>query len=228
MIDLATIPHSPGCYLFSDEGGIILYVGKAKDLKKRVTSYFQKKDHDTKTRNLVALIASVDLMVTDTETEALLLENNLIKKHQPKYNIDLKDAKRYAYIEITKEPFPRIGIERQTRREDATYFGPFVSAAERDAILRVIKRVFFLRSCRKMPGRACLRYHLMSCSAPCVGAVSEGDYRLQVDRASALLRGKSSELLDQLQAEMVKYSGQQEFEKALVLRNQIAAIERLA
>lgn len=227
MIDLATIPHTPGCYLFSDTGGTILYVGKAKDLRKRVTSYFQKKDHDIKTKNLVALIASVDLMVTHTETEALLLENNLIKKHQPKYNIDLKDAKRYAYIEITREPFPRIGIARQTRSEAADYFGPFVSAAERDAILRVIKRVFFLRSCRKLPKRACLRYHLSSCSAPCIGAVSSEEYRVQVDRASALLRGKSRELLDQLRAEMADHSGQQEFEKALVLRNQIAAIERL-
>jgi excinuclease ABC subunit C len=228
MIDLSRIPHAPGCYLFSDMDGTLLYVGKAKDLKKRVTSYFQKKDHDPKTRNLVALIASLDLMVTHTETEALLLENNLIKKHQPKYNIDLKDAKRYAYIEITRETFPRIGIARQTNCGDATYFGPFVSAAERDAILRVIKRVFTLRSCRKLPGRACLRYHLESCSAPCVGAVSEGDYNLQVDRASALLKGKSSELLDQLRTEMAECAGRQEFEKALVLRNQIAAIESLA
>ena len=228
MIDLLEIPHTPGCYLFSDTGGSILYVGKARDLRKRVTSYFRKKDHDPKTRNLVALIASVDLMVTNTESEALLLENNLIKKHQPKYNIDLKDAKRYAFIEITRETFPRIGIARQTRTGDATYFGPFVSAAERDAIMRVIKRVFSLRSCKKLPKRACLRYHLKSCSAPCVGAVSEADYRVQVDRASALLRGKSSELLSQLHAEMAEYSGQQEFEKALVLRNQITAIERLA
>ena len=110
--------------------GTIIYVGKAKDLKKRVTSYFQKKDHDPKTRNLVAAIASMDVMVTNTETEALLLENNLIKKHQPKYNIDLKDAKRFAYIELTREPFPRIGIARRTRKEDAVYFGPFVSAAK--------------------------------------------------------------------------------------------------
>jgi len=228
MIDLTAIPHTPGCYLFSDAGGTIIYVGKARDLRKRVTSYFRKKDHDIKTKNLVALIASVDLMVTHTETEALLLENNLIKKHQPKYNIDLKDAKRYAYIEITKEPFPRIGIARQTKRGDALYFGPFVSAAERDAILRVIKRVFVLRSCRKLPARACLRYHLKSCSAPCIGAVSQEEYRRQVDRASALLRGKSGELLALLRAEMAECAGRQEFEKALVLRNQIAAIGHLA
>lgn len=228
MIDLPAIPHSPGCYLFSDTAGTILYVGKAKDLRKRVTSYFQKKDHDIKTQNLVALIGSVDIMVTNTESEAFLLENNLIKKHQPKYNIDLKDAKRYAYIEITKDPFPRIGIARQTRADEAQHFGPFVSAAERDAILRVIKRVFLLRSCRKLPKRACLRHHLKSCSAPCIGAVSEEEYRLQAGRAAALLRGKSSELLAQLRAEMEECAGRQEYEKALLLRNQIAAIEGLA
>ena len=103
MIDPSTLPGNPGCYLFSDENGTIIYVGKAKNLKKRVTSYFQKTDQDPKTRNLVARIASVSVMVTNTETEALLLENNLIKKHQPKYNIDLKDAKRFAYIELTRD-----------------------------------------------------------------------------------------------------------------------------
>ena len=156
MIDPTTLPDDPGCYLFSDEAGTIIYIGKAKNLRKRVTSYFQKTDHDPKTRNLIARIASVSVMVTNTETEALLLENNLIKKHQPKYNIDLKDAKRFAYIELTKEPFPRIGFARRTSTADATYFGPFVSAAERDALLRVIKRVFRLRSCKKLPKRACL------------------------------------------------------------------------
>jgi excinuclease ABC subunit C len=228
MIDTALIPHTPGCYLFSDTAGTIIYVGKAKDLKKRVTSYFQKKDHDKKTQNLVNLIASVDIMVTDTETEALLLENNLIKKHQPKYNIDLKDAKRYAYIELTREKFPRVGIARQMNRMDARYFGPFVSAAERDALLRVIKRVFSLRSCRKLPKRACLRHHMRTCCAPCVGGISEGDYQVQVDRAMALLKGKSSELIARLQQDMAECSAAEEFEKALTIRNQIAAIEHLA
>jgi excinuclease ABC subunit C len=140
MIEYHSLPHAPGCYLFSDESGTIIYVGKAKDLKKRVTSYFQKKDHDRKTENLVAAIASLDVMVTNTETEAFLLENNLIKKHQPKYNIDLKDAKRFAYIELTREPFPRIGFARRTHKEDATYFGPFVSAAGRDDVIHCSKR----------------------------------------------------------------------------------------
>ncbi len=228
MIDLTELPDDPGCYLFSDESGEIIYIGKAKNLKKRVASYFQKTDHDPKTTNLIARIASVSMMVTNTETEALLLENNLIKKHLPKYNIDLKDAKRFAYIELTKEPFPRIGFARRTSTAGATYFGPFVSAADRDALLRVIKRVFRLRSCRKLPKRACLRYHMKSCSAPCIGVISEEDYHLQVERAAALLKGKSGELLVSLRSEMAEYSAHQDYEHALLLRNQIGAIEHLA
>jgi excinuclease ABC subunit C len=228
MIDYSALPHAPGCYLYSDEAGTIIYVGKAKDLKKRVTSYFTKNDHDPKTRNLVAAIASVDVMVTNTETEALLLENNLIKKYQPKYNIDLKDAKRLAYIELTREPFPRIGIARRTGSDDASYFGPFVSAAGRDDVIRVIKRIFLLRSCKKLPKRACLRYHMQTCSAPCIGAISEEEYHKSIELATALLKGRTRELLTRLRTEMAEQSSRQEYEKALSLRNQIAAIERLA
>ena len=227
MIDLANLPHAPGCYLFSDNAGTIIYVGKAKDLKKRVTSYFQKTDHDAKTEKLVERITEIDFVVTNTETEALLLENNLIKKHQPKYNIDLKDAKRFAYIEISNEPFPRIGIARK-RTKGATYYGPFVSAVERDAVLRTIKRTFTLRSCRRLPKRACLRYHMQSCSAPCIGVISPEEYRVQVDRAVTLLKGKGSEVVKQLREEMAACSTAQEYEKALSLRNQIGAIERLS
>ncbi len=228
MFDTATLPGDPGCYLFFDKGGTVIYVGKAKNLKKRVSSYFQKKDHDIKTRNLVSSIARVSVMVTNTETEALLLENNLIKRHQPKYNIDLKDAKRYAYIELTREQFPRIGIARRTAKGEASYFGPFVSAAERDALIRVIKRVFLLRSCRKLPRRACLRHHLHTCSAPCIGSISEEDYRRQVDRATALLKGKSNDLLVSLREEMAGHVANEDYEKALVLRNQMTAIGHLA
>jgi excinuclease ABC subunit C len=227
MIDLTSIPVNPGCYLFSDEAGTVIYVGKAKNLKKRVTSYFQKTDHDPKTRNLISRIETVSVLVTNTETEALLLENNLIKKHQPKYNIDLKDAKRFAYIELTREPFPRIGIARRMNTADAMYFGPFVSASERDALLRVIKRIFCLRSCKKLPKRACLRYHMKSCSAPCIGLISGEDYHQHVERASALLKGKSGELLTLLRTEMAACSGAQDYERALILRNQIVAIEHL-
>ncbi len=228
MIDLATLPHAPGCYLFSDQAGEIIYIGKAKDLRKRVTSYFQKKDHDAKTEALVANIASFDLMITNTETEALILENTLIKKHQPHYNIDLKDAKRFAYIELTREPYPRIGIARRTTRGKATYFGPFVSAMARDEILQFVKRIFTLRSCRKLPKRACLRYHMGSCSGPCIGAVSVEEYQVQVERATTLLRGNGTELLKILQDEMAECSRRMEYERALRLRNQIAAITALS
>ena len=228
MIDCSHLPHAPGCSLFSDESGTIIYVGKAKDLKKRVTSYFQKTDHDPKTRNLITRIASVDFVATTSEVEAFLLENNLIKKHLPRYNIDLKDAKRFAYIEISRDPFPRIGIARRTTKGKGTYFGPFVSAAERDQVLRVIKKVFSLRSCRKLPKRACLRYHMQSCSAPCIGKISEEDYRKHVERVALLLKGKGGELLKALRAEMAQRSEGQDFEKALALRNQIRAIEHLA
>jgi len=228
MFDTATLPGTPGCYLFFDKDGTVIYVGKAKHLKKRVSSYFQKKDHDPKTTRLVEVIARVSVMVTNTETEAFLLENNLIKKHQPKYNIDLKDAKRYAYIEITREPFPRIGIARHTVVGESTCFGPFVSAAERDALIHMVRRIFLLRSCRRLPKRACLRHHMHTCSAPCVGAISQEEYQRQVDRAAAILKGKSSELLLSLREEMAGCSAREEYEKALVLRNQIDAVTHLA
>jgi excinuclease ABC subunit C len=227
MIDTASLPENPGCYLYSDTTGTIIYVGKAKNIRKRVSSYFTKKDHDPKTKSLVAHISSVDVVVTDTETEAFLLENTLIKKHQPKYNIDLKDAKRYAWIELTKEEFPRLVIARKTTG-DGTFFGPFVSAAERDYVLRVAKKVFHLRTCKKIPKRPCLRRHMQSCSAPCTGTVSPAEYGKNVKKAALLLKGKSRELLDELKTDMAARSEAEDFERALVLRNEIAAIGHLA
>ncbi|HVP97349.1 excinuclease ABC subunit UvrC [Methanoregula sp.] len=227
MIDTAGLPENPGCYLYADADGRIIYVGKAKNLRKRVSSYFTKKDHDAKTRSLVARIVSVAVVVTDTETEAFLLENTLIKKHQPKYNIDLKDAKRYAWIELTKEEFPRLVIARRATG-DGTYFGPFVSAAERDHVIKVAKKIFHLRTCKKLPKRPCLRRHMQSCSAPCTGTISPAEYGENVKKATLLLKGKSTELLDELRREMAVRSAGEEYERALVLRNEIAAIEHLA
>ncbi|MCK4651609.1 MAG: GIY-YIG nuclease family protein, partial [Methanosarcinales archaeon] len=193
MIDPSCLPAHPGCYLFRDAAGSIIYIGKAKNLKKRVSSYFGRHDHDPKTKVLVQRAASVDFIITDNELEALILENTLIKKHQPRYNIDLKDAKSYAYIHVTDDEFPRIGITRKADG-DGTFFGPFVSARERDYILLVVKRTFKLRSCKKLPKRACLRYHLGYCSAPCIGEISSEDYRRQVGRAESVLRGNTDDL----------------------------------
>ncbi|MCK4460105.1 MAG: excinuclease ABC subunit C [Methanosarcinales archaeon] len=227
MIDPSCLPAHPGCYLFRDAAGSIIYIGKAKNLKKRVSSYFGRHDHDPKTEVLVQRAASVDFIITDNELEALILENTLIKKHQPRYNIDLKDAKSYAYIHVTDDEFPRIGITRKADG-DGTFFGPFVSARERDYILLVVKRTFKLRSCKKLPKRACLRYHLGYCSAPCIGEISSEDYRRQVGRAESVLRGNTDDLLKSLSIEMVERSGNQEFEQAIELRDQIAAIKHLA
>ena len=145
MIATPPLPHEPGCYLFLDRKKSVLYVGKAKDLKKRVGSYFRKHDPDTKTRMLTETAESIDIIVTGSEVEALILENTLIKKHQPRFNINLKDAKQYAYIELTAEEFPAIRIARQAAGE-GTFFGPFVSAAERDFARNVVRKTFGLRT----------------------------------------------------------------------------------
>jgi len=227
MIYLPELPEDPGCYLFSNAAGEIIYIGKAKNLKKRITSYFQRGEHDQKTEALLQRVASVDFIITETEVEALILENTLIKKHQPKYNINLKDAKNYAFIQITVDEFPRIGIARRVEG-NGTFFGPFVSAKERDYLLSVVKKTFYLRSCRRLPKRPCLRYHIGSCSAPCIGKIKREDYLKEVRRAESVLRGKTDELIRSLHDEMLKKSANQEFERAMELREQIAAVEHLA
>ncbi|MDR0981524.1 MAG: excinuclease ABC subunit UvrC [Methanocalculaceae archaeon] len=226
---LADIPHSPGCYLYKDSTGTIIYVGKAKDLRKRVSSYFQKRDHDPKTQKLVRTIADVEYIVTGTDEEAYLLENNLIKRHQPKYNIDLRDAKSYAYIELTKEMFPRITIARKAKGA-GQFFGPFVSGKERQYVMTVVKKVFRLRSCKNMPRnmRPCLRYHIGNCTGPCTGRVSAEEYARQCGQAEAVLKGKTAELVATLTEEMNRYSAAMEFEAAMRCRDVILAVTHRA
>ena len=236
-MNLSDIPHDPGCYLFSDENKEIIYIGKAKDLKRRVSSYFQKTHHDGKTKRLVSHITDIDFIVTSSEVEALLLESTLIKRHQPQYNICLKDSKGYAYIALSGDVYPRISVARTrdpsnanntSKKAKATYFGPFVSARERDQILYFAKRTFKLRSCKNLRKRPCLRYHLHSCAAPCTGKVSEEEYAYLVKCAEKLLQGKNTELLSEMKEDMQKYSNELAFEKALLLRDQIQAIEHLS
>jgi len=227
MVETATLPRDPGCYLFRDGGGTILYIGKAKDIRKRAGSYFQRENPDPRIRAMVEKIASVDFLATDTEAEALLLENTLIKRHQPHYNIDLKDAKSFAYIMLTREEFPRIGISRRPS-EEASFFGPFVSARDRDRVLRVVRKAFGLRTCRRLPKRACLRRQMGSCSAPCTGDISAADYGERVKRVEAILKGQSAGILKELRAEMEDRSRRKEFEQAMALRDQIQAVEHLS
>lgn len=226
MIDLSILPPNPGCYLFRSAEKRIIYVGKAKNLQKRVLSYFKKKKHDPKTQSLLTALDSVEFFVTDTEVEALILENTLIKKHQPKYNINLKDAKTYAFIELTDEQFPRLLVARQ-QQGNRTYFGPFTSALERDHVLQYLTRAFALRTCKKLPKKACLRFHLQLCAAPCIGKISQKEYEERIRNVRLILLGKSQELLKKLEQEMIRRSQIFDYEHALVIRNQITAIQHL-
>jgi excinuclease ABC subunit C len=222
----SNLPDNPGCYIFKDSSGQEIYIGKAKNLKKRVNSYFQKKGLDPKTQKLVESIESIDFIVTDNEVEALILENNLIKKHTPKYNINLKDQKNYAYIHVTDELFPRLIISRNTKGK-GEFFGPFVSAATRDHILYTLRRVFQLRTCKRMPKKTCLRYHINLCRAPCIKNIGEPEYAGKIRRIKMVLKGKIKELIEGLSEEMKKASEDLNFEHAMELRNQIEALKVL-
>ncbi len=226
MITNSIIPNNPGCYLFKDKSKRIIYIGKAKDLKKRVKSYFQKKDHDQKTLNLVKNIDSVDFILTNNEIEAFILENNLIKKNRPKYNIDLKDSKRYAYIKLTDEDYPVFLIERK-KEGSGEFFGPFVSAATRDHLISTLKRTFSLRTCKKMKKKPCLREHIKLCCAPCTKKITKEEYKKRIENAKLILKGKTSSLINKLNEEMKKESKKLNFEKALELKNQIESLEYL-
>ena len=229
MINLENIPSSPGCYIYKDNLDNIIYIGKAKNLKKRVSSYFLKKDHDNKTNALVSNISSVDFIVTSNELEALVLENNLIKKYLPKYNVDLKSGQRYAYIQLTKDIFPRlVTIREKPKGKDDNIFGPFVSGQNRIETIRFLNKHFKLRTCKRLPKTACVRYHIGYCSAPCIANISKEEYAKTIEIVKKILSGKSTEYLPDMKKEMDSYSKNQDFEKALVLRDQISAIEYLA
>lgn len=225
--DFTLIPREPGCYLFLDECGGIIYVGKAKNLHKRVSSYFVQKEYDAKTAAMVAQIKNVDFVVTNSEVEALILENNLIKKHTPKYNIDLKDAKRYAYLEITNERFPRLVVARKTR-SDGKLFGPFTSGANRDYVREVLVKAFKIRTCKRLPKKPCLRYSLGLCEAPCVGKQSEEDYMKNMKSVELSLKGKTQSLVKKLGQAMQNASNTHDFERAMKYRDQIRALKSLA
>jgi excinuclease ABC subunit C len=217
------MPTSPGVYLYKGEAGEILYVGKAKNLRARVKSYFLNKDQPAKTRQLVSRIRGIDWIIVNNEVEALLLENKLIKQHTPKYNIDLKDAKSYAYISLTREPFPRMLMSRKVSRKLES-FGPYTEGFIRQDLQRLVVRVFKLRTCKKMHKRACLNYHIHLCTAPCIGKVTAEQYAEQVKQARSFLNGNYEQTIQMLDAQMRTASAEKKFETALDLRNQIASI----
>ena len=217
------IPPSPGVYLFKDENGDILYIGKAKSLRSRVRTYFSSSDQPAKTRQLVARIRSIDWIVLNNEVEALLLENKLVKQHTPKYNINLKDAKTFAYIALTKETVPRIFTSRKVSRRLES-FGPYTDGFTRQDLQRLVVRIFKLRVCKKLPKRACLNFHIGLCTAPCIGCVTPEQYAGQVELARSFLNGNYEQTTQMLLVQMNVASKRQKYERALELRNQIASI----
>lgn len=224
LILLKKIPHSPGCYLMKDVRGRVVYVGKAKDLRKRVASYTRARDE--KTAALVSEIADIDYIATDTETESYLLEAQLIQKYHPHYNIDLQSgATRYAYIKKTNEPYPRL-ITARTIDRKGTFFGPYVSARARNEALRAIHQLF--RLCKKPNSkRPCFRYRLGVCSGACAHAITPQKYRQSIDFAEIFLRGRRDEVLTRLRAEMTACAATRAFEAARSYRDQIRIIENI-
>lgn len=230
-----TLPKQPGIYKFINEEGIILYVGKAKELKKRLASYFgERKGRAHKTRTMVKNAHHIEYTIVETEADALLLENTLIKKYQPRYNVMLKDGKSYTYICIKKERFPRVFITRRVIRDGSTYFGPYTSKHRLKIILDLIKQLFPLRTCnynlseeniQKGKFKICLEYHIKNCLGPCEGFESEEDYSERIDQVKNILKGNFSSVVNHFKQEMQYYAEHMEFEKAQQIKEKLTAFE---
>ncbi|BDR56680.1 excinuclease ABC subunit UvrC [Xylocopilactobacillus apis] len=220
---LELLPDLPGSYQMYDENHHIIYVGKAKNLKNRVRSYFTGA-HNKKTQNLVADIADFEYIVTSSNKEALLLEINLIKKHRPKYNILLKDDKTYPYIEITKEKYPRLLITRQVNKKEGIYFGPYPDVYAANETKKLLDRLYPLRKCRVLPNKVCLYYHMGQCLAPCVFNIDPAVYQKMVSEIKSFLNGGYHEIQDRIKSEMETAADNLEFERAQELRDQLRAI----
>lgn len=229
---LRNLTHQPGVYRMYDESGDVIYVGKAKDLRKRVGSYFRANVDTPKTQTLVKQIAQMDVTVTNTEAEALILENNFIKKYRPRYNVLLRDDKSYPFIFVSHHEHPRLAFHRGTRKEKGDYFGPFPNGVAVRESLRLLQKLFPVRQCEdnyyRARSRPCLQYQLKRCLAPCVsGYCSDDEYQQQVDLAKRFLQGKNQQVIDTLVTSMADASEALEFERAARLRDQISALRKV-
>ena len=224
------VPTQPGCYLYYDKEGTIIYVGKAKNLKRRVYSYFHKQHESPKTNILVSQIEKLEYIITDSEVEALILESHLIKQHKPKYNILLKDDKKYPYFLITDEDFPRIQVVRKKNLnpDKGRFYGPYTNVGAMYATLDFLKRLFPLKQCKtpKFTNRPCLYYHIGKCLAPCQGKVTPEEYQKLIQQVELFLSGKQSELLKQIQVQMQKYAESEQFEKAAKMRDSYLDLQK--
>ncbi|GBD07240.1 UvrABC system protein C [bacterium HR21] len=228
------LPTAPGVYLFRNAAGTVIYVGKAKNLRQRVRSYFQSgRPTDAKTQALLRNIARLEYILTATEVDALILENTLIKRYKPRYNILLRDDKTYPFIRITNEPYPRIFLTRRLVRDGSLYFGPYTDAKYARYLVRTLRALFPIRSCdlplteesiRRGKFRICLDYHIGKCLGPCEGKIAQSDYRRLIDQAIEVLRGRTRRLAEELEAQMHALAEQLRFEEAALLRNRLRVL----
>ncbi|NTV08320.1 MAG: excinuclease ABC subunit C [Chlorobium limicola] len=235
---IATLPTSPGVYQFRNASGKVIYVGKAKNLRNRVRSYFRdSRQLYGKTLVMVGHIADLEVIITSSEVEALILENNLIKELKPRYNVNLKDDKTYPYLVITNEPFPRIFLTRYIKRDGSIWFGPYTEARQLRLILDLIGSIFPLRSCKHRftaesiasgKFRVCLDYHIHKCKGPCEGFQSEADYRQMIEEVVRLLKGRTSGLIRSLTEKMHEHAAELKFEAAAEIRSQLDSLKRYA
>lgn len=232
-LKIAKLPESPGCYLMKDAEGTIIYVGKAVNLKNRVRSYFRDTEHTPKVAAMISHIADFDILLCDSNLEALCLECNLIKRHKPYYNILLKDDKHYPYLRVDlREPFPRLTLARRLEKDGAKYFGPYIGATAVKQVIDAVRDVFPLRTCRqalppKKPGRPCINYDIGKCMAPCAGKCSEEAYWDMMDGVLAFLGGDYGLVIDKLKKDMTDAAEKMQYEKAAALRDKIRDVEGL-
>jgi len=232
---ISTLPETPGCYQYFDEKGVIIYIGKAKNLKRRVSTYFQKEHGNNKTRVLVEHICDIKYIVVDSEDDALLLENNLIKQYRPKYNVLLKDDKTYPSIVIKKEHFPRVFQTRTITKDGSRYFGPYASAYTAKVMLQLIKTIYPVRSCKYMLDpdaikqgqyKVCLEYHIKRCKAPCVGLQTPEEYAQNIAEIKDILKGNCSRISNLLLEEMQSLANEMRYEEAQLVKEKYKLVEK--
>lgn len=232
---ISILPDTPGCYLYYDAAGTVIYVGKAKNLKRRVSSYFNRTHDSVRTNLLVRAIADMKYIVVPTEGDALNLENSLIKEYKPRYNVLLKDDKSYPWIVVTKEHYPRVFLTRTRIKDGSKYFGPYTNTGIAKAVLNLIRELYPVRTCRhaitpdfinKGKGRLCLEYHLKNCLGCCTGQISPEKYADMIDHVKQILSGETQELLDYLKLEMERLSEELRFEEAQMLKEKYQLVER--
>ena len=229
--EIKKFPSLPGIYRMINAKNEIIYIGKAKDIKKRVTSYFGKNHSSPRTKMMVSNINAIEFTVTNTEAEALILENNLIRNHMPRYNVIFRDDKSYPYLKISADQYPRISFHRGAQKKEQNYFGPFPnSPAVRDSI-KLLQKVFLLRTCEnsvfKNRSRPCMEHQIQRCSAPCVNLISEEDYKEDIDQAMMFLNGKDTKVINSLSEKMSIFSENNEFERAAIFRDRIQSLRQV-